>query len=82
MGWAACTLFSLTRKREYVEHASRVASHLISLQQTEGVFHYPELWRDYGQVSTEQKINVGCQFASWIALASNAVAANPAARGE
>ncbi|MBM3801746.1 MAG: hypothetical protein FJW26_05460 [Acidimicrobiia bacterium] len=82
MGWAACILFSLTRQKEYVEHACGVASHLASLQQADGAFHYPELWRDYSQLRAEQKINVGCQFATWIALARDVAAADPAARVE
>ncbi len=69
LGWSAWTLFSLTRDRAYLEQSCRVADHLTTLQQPDGAFHYPEYWPPYAQVATEWKLNLGCQFATWIAYA-------------
>ena len=52
----------------------RVADHLVTLQQPDGGFHYPEFWPPYDQVEMEQKINIGAQFATWIAFARTAAA--------
>jgi hypothetical protein len=69
LGWSAWTLFTVTREEEYVAQACRVADHLTGLQQPDGAFHYPEFWPPYPQVQLESKINLGCQFATWIAYA-------------
>lgn len=69
LGWAAWTLFKITREEQYLAQACRVADHLTGLQQPDGAFHYPEFWPPYAQVEIEQKINLGCQFATWIAYA-------------
>jgi len=70
LGWSAYTLFLATRKGGYVEDACAVADHLAGLQQPDGAFHYPEFWPPYEQVEIEQKFNIGCQFATWIAYAN------------
>lgn len=69
LGWAAYTLHCQTHKPEYLEGACRVADRVANLQQPDGAFHYPEFWPPYEQVAIEQKINIGCQFATWIAYA-------------
>jgi hypothetical protein len=69
LGWAARTLYCQTHKPEYLDGACRVADRVASLQQPDGAFHYPEFWPPYDQVSIEQKFNIGCQFAAWIAYA-------------
>jgi hypothetical protein len=69
LGWAAYSLHCQTHKPEYLEGACRVADHVAILQQPDGAFHYPEFWPPYEQVSIEQKFNIGCQFATWIACA-------------
>ena len=72
VGWSAWTLLGLTHKPGYAEQLFRVADHLVTLQQPDGGFHYPEFWPPYDQVEMEQKINIGAQFATWIALARTA----------
>jgi hypothetical protein len=69
LGWSAWTLFTITREELYLEQACRVADHLTTLQQPDGAFHYPEFWPPYAQVEIESKLNLGCQFATWIAYA-------------
>jgi len=70
MIWAAHALFCVTGDNEYAEHTCRMADHLVTLQQPDGGFHYPEFWPPYSEVAPEQKLNIGTQFASWIAMAS------------
>ena len=69
LSWSAWTLFTITREKQYLEQACRVVDHLTTLQQPDGAFHYPEFWPPYSQVQIEFKINIGCQFATWIAYA-------------
>jgi hypothetical protein len=76
LGWSAWTLFTITREKTYLEQACRVADHLTTLQQLDGAFHYPEFWPPYPQVELESKLNLGCQFATWIAYARTMLAGN------
>jgi hypothetical protein len=69
LGWSAWTLFTITREKQYLEQACRVVDHLTTLQQPDGAFHYPEFWPPYAQVELESKLNLGCQFATWMAYA-------------
>jgi len=69
MAWAARTLFGLTGRRSYAEDACRMADHLVSIQQADGGFHYPELWPTYGGAPLEPKLNLSTQFATWIVYA-------------
>lgn len=71
MGWAAHDLWRVTRNAQYAEDARRMADHLVTLQQADGAFHYPGLWPTYEQASLEQRINIGAQFATWIAGATS-----------
>jgi hypothetical protein len=69
MGWAAWTLFRMTGRPTYVEDARRMADHLVTLQQPDGGFSYPELWASYEDVPMDFKLNIGTQFATWIIYA-------------
>jgi len=66
MAWAAWTLYLLTRRRSYAEDACRMADHLVSLQQADGGFAYPELWPSYDDVPMDFKVDIASQFATWI----------------
>lgn len=67
MCWAATTLHAITGEADYVDHARRLADHIMSTQQPDGAFTYPELWPSYPPERWEMIPNVGCQFALWIA---------------
>lgn len=67
MCWAATTLFAITRENQYLHHACRFADHLISLQQSDGGFTYPELLPAYPPERWEVIPNIGAQFSLWIA---------------
>jgi hypothetical protein len=66
MAWAAWTLFGLTADPYYADCGGRMADHLVSLQQADGGFHYPELWPDYAKAPPDGKVNLSAQFATWI----------------
>ena len=68
MTWAAVTLFDTTQNHAYLEDACRMSDHIATLQHDEGAFRYPEFWPDYDKTTLEQRLNIGAQFASWIAL--------------
>ena len=67
MCWAATTLFAMTHETKYIEHGCRFADHLISLQQSDGAYAYPELLPTYPPERWEVIPNIGAQFALWIA---------------
>ena len=67
MCWAATCLHSVTGKPEYMEHACRFADHLVTLQQENGAFHYPDFWPTFPSEDWSGLPNCGCQFALWIA---------------
>lgn len=69
LAWSATLLHQLTRNPEYAEQACRYADHLVTLQQPDGGFGYPEFWPPYDRVALDLKINIGCQFSAWIAYA-------------
>ncbi len=75
MAWAATRLFAATFDPYYANEACRYADHLITLQQPDGAFNYPEFWPSYPPPAWESLPNVGCQFAMWIAMARNALTA-------
>lgn len=64
--WAATTLYTITRKSEYLEHACRFAAYLVGLQQDYGTFLYPELWKSYPPEKWELIPNASGQFTLWI----------------
>ena len=67
MCWAGTLLHSVTGRAQYLEHACRFADHLVSLQQEDGAFNYPELWPSYPPTPWEMIPNAGLQFGLWIA---------------
>lgn len=67
MCWAATLLHSITGESRYLEHACRFSDHLVSIQQEDGAFTYPELWPNYPPAPWELIPNAGGQFALWIA---------------
>lgn len=67
MCWAAILLHSITGESQYLEHACRFSDHLVSIQQDDGAFNYPELWPDYPPAPWELVPNAGGQFGLWIA---------------
>ncbi len=67
MCWAATTLHAVTSETAYLDHACRFADHIVSLQQTDGAFTYPEIWPSYPPERWESLANIGPQFAFWIA---------------
>jgi len=68
MAWAAVALFEATGDRAHLTITRQVADYLVELQQPDGSFRYPELWPT-SAVNLEDKIDAGCQFGTWIALA-------------
>ena len=75
MCWAAAGLFAATGDAGYAEDACRYADHLITLQQNDGGFHYPELWSSYPPDAMELVPNLMCQLALWVAMARDALMA-------
>ena len=75
MCWAATTLFHITGETDYREHACRFADHLVSVQQGDGAFTYPEFWPTYPPENWEGLPNAGSQFALWIYRALKALEA-------
>jgi len=73
MCWAAFRLFALTFDRRYAQEACRYADHLVTLQQPDGAFNYPEYWPDYPPPAWESLPGCGSQFALWIAMARDAL---------
>jgi len=69
MALAAWTLWGLTGQQTYAKDIGRMADHLVSLQQADGGFHYPELWSSYDAAPLDPKLNIGSQFATWIVYA-------------
>jgi hypothetical protein len=67
MCWAATLLHSITRQSKYLEHACRFSDHLVSIQQDDGAFTYPELWPSYPPTPWDLVPNAGGQFGLWIA---------------
>lgn len=67
MCWAATCLYSVTGQSGTLEDACRCADHLVSLQQADGTFAYPEIWPTFPPALWERLPNVGAQFALWIA---------------
>jgi hypothetical protein len=68
MIWAAASLHALTGERHYIEDACRGADHILSLQEPDGTFQYPEACPDFPPELWEFLPNVGGQFALWLAL--------------
>ena len=73
MCWSAAMLHHLTGDPSYLDEACRFADHLVTLQQPDGAFHYPELWPAFPPPRWESLPNVGAQFALWIARCLNAL---------
>lgn len=69
LGWSAHTLGLITGKAEYTEDACRMADHLVTLQQPDGGYTYPEFLPAYDTVTPDLKCNYGAQFTTWIAYA-------------
>ena len=67
LAWAAWTLYGLTGRRSYSEYGCRMADHLVTLQQPDGGFRYPEIWPSYADAPLEAKYNTSAQFSTWIA---------------
>jgi len=66
MCWAATTLHAVTGEADYLNHACRFADYIVSLQQPDAAFTYPELWPSYPPEPWEGLANIGPQFALWI----------------
>jgi len=73
MCWSGTVLHAVTGDRSYLEDACRFADHLVTLQQPEGAFAYPEFWPTYPPPQWQSLPNVGAQFALWIARCLNAL---------
>lgn len=73
MCWSATVLGAITGDQSYLEGACRFADHLVTLQQPEGTFHYPEMWPTYPPPHWQGLPNVGGQFALWIARCLSAL---------
>jgi len=71
MAWGAEALYAATGDSIYLDHACRICDHLLSVQQDDGAFHYPELWGSHAAVPMALRANIGCQFALWITLAAS-----------
>jgi len=69
MCWAATLLYSATGQAHYLGQACRFADHLVTLQQANGAFGYPELWPQFPPDPWDKIPNIGPQFALWIARA-------------
>ena len=67
MCWAATTLYAITRQADYVDHACRQADHIVTTQQSDGAFTYPEIWPSYPPEPWDMIPNLGGQFALWLA---------------
>jgi hypothetical protein len=67
MCWAATLLHSITGHSQYLDHACRFSDHLVSIQQEDGAFTYPELWSSYPPTPWDLVPNAGGQFGLWIA---------------
>lgn len=74
MCWAATTLYAITGRADCLDHARRLADHLLTLQHDDGLFGYPELWGAGPPAAWELLPNIGCQFGLWIARTRAAVA--------
>lgn len=75
MCWAASVLFAIGGGNAHLEHACRFADHLITVQQRDGAFHYPELWPQFPPEQWDIIPNAGGQFALWIARTLNMILA-------
>ena len=73
MCWSGTVLHAVTGDQSYLEDACRFADHLVTLQQHEGVFAYPEFWPTYPPPQWNSLPNIGAQFALWIARCLNAL---------
>jgi hypothetical protein len=82
MCWAATTLHSVTAKKHYLEDACRFSDHLVTLQQPDGCFAYPELWEVFPPQSWEVLPNAACQFGLWIGRTLQALIAESEALEE
>lgn len=67
MCWAATILYSMSDDSPYLEHACRITDHLLSVQQKDGMFNYPEFWSKYPPDNWTAIPNAGTQFSQWIA---------------
>ena len=67
MCWAATVLYAICGEGAYLDHAWRFANHLVSVQQSDWTFHYPELWPKFPPERWDIVPNAGRQFALWIA---------------
>ena len=73
MCWSGTVLHAVTGDQSYLEDACRFADHLVTLQQPDGVFAYPEFWPTYPPSQWQALPNIGAQFALWIARCLNAL---------
>lgn len=80
MCWAASVLHTVCGDDAYLEHAWRLAEHLLSVQQPDGTFNYPELWPTYPPEHWDMLPNAACQFGLWIARTLNALMAGDECR--
>ncbi|RDE08707.1 hypothetical protein [Pelagibacterium lacus] len=76
MCWASTTLFAVTGEPRFAQHSWRYASHLVTNQNDDGTFHYPEIWPEFPPQRWEMIPNMMCQFGLW--LARTAQTPNPA----
>ena len=75
MVWAAATLYGATGDQSYIDDACRGADHLITLQQPDGTFHYPEVWNRFPPELWESVPNFAFQIGLWLALSRDALQA-------
>ena len=73
MCWSGTMLHAVTGEQSYLEEACRFADHLVTLQQPDGAFAYPEFWPTYPPPQWNSLPNIGAQFALWIARCLNAL---------
>jgi hypothetical protein len=82
MCWAATTLHTVTGEKHYLEDACRFSDHIVTLQQPDGCFAYPELWDVFPPPSWDMLPNGACQFGLWIARTLQALIAESKALEE
>ena len=75
MCWAATYLHAITGQPEYLQHACRLADHLVAMQYHDGSFTYPELFPTFPPEQWDILPNLGSQFALWIARTLRALEA-------
>ncbi len=66
MCWASTTLYAITGENKYVQDSCRFADHLVTLQQSDGSFIYPEFWPTCPPPQWESIPNASAQFTLWI----------------